>query len=69
MGRQARTDTRVGLMADGKLVTEKYSGGTSSMRYFITDHLSSVAVVIAKGQAIVAAQHGRGTLTAVCEKE
>ena len=24
---------------------------------------------IAKGQAIVAAQHGRGTLSAVCEKE
>src|SRR6202012_2800685 len=31
--------------AEGPLVAEKFSGATTAMRYFVLDHLSSVAVV------------------------
>ncbi len=33
------------ILADGKIVAEKFSGATSSMRYFTLDHLGSVAVI------------------------
>jgi RHS repeat-associated protein len=34
------------IQADGHIVAEKFSGGTAAMRYFVLDHLSSVAVVM-----------------------
>jgi RHS repeat-associated protein len=33
------------VQADGKIVAEKFSGGTTAMRYFVLDHIGSVAVV------------------------
>jgi len=33
------------LIADGRIVAEKFSGGTAAVRYFVTDHLDSIAVV------------------------
>ncbi len=34
------------IQADGHIIAEKFSGGTTAMRYFVLDHLGSVAVVM-----------------------
>lgn len=33
------------IVADGRIVAEKYSGATNAARYFVLDHLGSIAVV------------------------
>jgi RHS repeat-associated protein len=34
------------IQTDGHIIAEKFSGGTTAMRYFVLDHLGSVAVVM-----------------------
>lgn len=41
------------VVADGKIVAEKFSGGTSAVRYFVSDHISSVAVVMDESGSVV----------------
>jgi RHS repeat-associated protein len=41
------------IQADGKIIAEKFSGATSAMRYFVNDHLGSVAVVMNEAGTVV----------------
>ncbi len=41
------------ILADGHIVAEKFSGGTNALRYFILDHLGSIAVVTNESGAVV----------------
>ena len=41
------------ILADGHIVAEKFSGTTNATRYFILDHLSSIAVVTNESGAVV----------------
>ena len=41
------------LMADGRIVAERFSGATTAVRYFVTDHLGSVAVATDESGAVV----------------
>lgn len=41
------------MVVDGRIVAEKLSGATSALRYFVTDHLGSVAVVMNESGSVV----------------
>ena len=44
---------RTTLQADSHIIAEKFSGGTAAMRYFVLDHLGSIAVVMNESGAAV----------------
>jgi RHS repeat-associated protein len=41
------------IMADGHIVAQRTSGASTSVRYFVADHLGSVAVVTDEAAAVV----------------
>ena len=41
------------ILADGHIVAERFSGGTNAIRYFVLDHLGSIAVVMDESGAVV----------------